>query len=242
VAITLGCDQAANLINRVAVQVGLDRSPDVYASTDPLFVQLRELLATAGEELNAEHDWTQFVKEHAFVTVEGQTAYDLPADYHQMINGSGWNRTQRLPLLGPLTSQEAQTIKAQLANIVLNLPFRLLGSQLVFPVAPSPGANVVFEYLSSNWVSSDGVALDKDEPTANDDWILYDPLLVISALKLAFLSARGFDAAAAQAAYDRRLEHAIVKNTGARTLRMGGAGIADRYLDRPGTPPSGFGS
>ena len=247
-----GYDTAGTIINRAALQVGigaglLSTMPDPFAqaATDGNYAMLVELLNTLGDDLNNKHDWTQFVKECTITTAGNATSYALPADFHEMMDQTGWNRSMRLPIVGPLTGQEAQYLKARLGNVIINLAFRIEGNLMVFPIAPANGQTVVFEYISAYWVqtAASSTGPDAGAATSATDTVLYDPDLMVAGLKLAFLENKGFDTVQAEKRFASKLEHCIGKNTGARILSMGGSGLtADRFLDTGNLPPVGFGN
>ena len=148
-----GYSDAKTILNRAAVQCGLAARVDPLDAVDPAFVQLVEFLNTLGDELNNRHDWSQAVKENTIVTAGSATSYDLPADFHEFTDQSGWNRSTRLPLIGPLSGQETQFLKARLSGVLINVAFRMKGNQIIFPIAPADGQTIVFEYMSDQWVA-----------------------------------------------------------------------------------------
>jgi hypothetical protein len=247
----LGYDTAKNIINRAALQVGIAQGtlaslPDPFASasTDGNYALLIELLNTLGDELNNKHDWTQFVKECTITTAGSATSYALPADFHEMRDQTGWNRSMRLPLVGPLSGQETQFLKSRLGNVIINVAFRLDGNLMVFPIAPANGQTIVFEYISSYWVQTAASTTGPDLGTVTSatDTVIYDPALMVAGLKLSFLESKGFDTAKAEQRFKEQLAHCIGKNVGARILSLGGTGLnADRFLDTGNIPPMGFG-
>jgi len=104
-------DTAKNIINAAAVECGLGVSSDPYASQDPAFVQLVQLLVSAGQELALKFPWEQCVKKYTITTAALDTGdYSLPSDFNWMIDQSGWEATQRYPLGGPLDSQDWQML------------------------------------------------------------------------------------------------------------------------------------
>lgn len=222
----VGYQTAGTILSRAAVQLGLGASADPYASTDPNFVMLREYLATAGDELNREHNWRHLIRECVITTIGNQATYQLPNDFHEFMDQSGWNRSTRLPLLGPMSPQEWQYIKAIQVGVVLNVIFRPRAGMIEFGIVlPAAGTVLAFEYKSSFWVQTaagTGVP-DASQPGASADWVLYDPTLMVRSVKLAWLGDRGFDTAKAQSDYDARLEHVIGKDMLGRVLSLSGS-------------------
>lgn len=240
-----GYSTAKTILNRAAVQCNLTAVADPFGSTDPNFVQLIEALNTLGDDLNNAHDWTHFVRECVILTANNALSYALPADFHQMFDGSGWNRNTRLPMIGPITAQESQFVKSWFSGLIVNVAYRIQGNLITFPFAPPNGHTLAFEYLSTSWVQSagSGTGPDASAVTLSTDVVLYDPEVMIAGVKLKWLEQHGFDTQKAEERYAAKLEHAIGKNHGGRTLSLGGAGLnADRLLNNNNVPVTGYGA
>jgi hypothetical protein len=117
-------DTAGSIINDAAIEIGLAPVADPYTSTDPNYIQMCGLLKSVGRELVHQRQWNHLRGEHTFTTVLGQSVYPLPDDYHNMIDQTWWNRTNRLPLGGPMSAQEWQYLKARLVGVVFTVLFR----------------------------------------------------------------------------------------------------------------------
>ena len=100
---------ANDTLNRVAAEVGLTPIPDPWGSPKQEFEQMRYLLNIAGEELSQLYQWEFLMREHQIITSSSDTGnYDLPADFLYMINQTGWERAENVPLFGPLSPQDWQ--------------------------------------------------------------------------------------------------------------------------------------
>ena len=245
---TSGYDTAKSIINKAAVQLGIldglsSTLPDPFASSDPNVQQLIEFLNYLGDDLNNKHDWTQFIKVATITTDGTSTVYNLPDDFHEYFDQSGWNNSTRLPLVGPISSEERRFLNVWLSGVILNVVFDLRGNQITFPVRPPANQTITFEYLSDRWIQTSGSStVDAKESTAATDTICYDPGLMVVGVKLLWSELKGFDTALLHERYNAKLEHAIGKNYGGRVLKMGGRGIAtDRFLDLNNIPITGFG-
>ena len=221
-------DTAGNIINDAAVEVGLSSVSNPYTSMDPNFIQLRTLLKTCGRELLHTRDWTHLRKEYTFTTVAGTDTYALPADFHNMYDQTWWNRTNRLPVGGPLSAQEWQYLKARLVGVVFTVLFRPMNQQIkIYPDgADTPGGyTIAFEYNTSYWVSvaATPTTLTADAPAASTDTLWFDPVLLLRYLKLNFLKAKGFDTSAAQAEFDLTLERVKGDDSISPILSLNGA-------------------
>ena len=294
---------AGDIINQAAVEVGLREVADPYLSTDANIVQMRQLLKSLGREIVHMRDWNILRRERVFTTTAGQSTYPLPADYHNMIDQTWWNRTNRLPVGGPLSAQEWQYLKGRIVGVVFNVLFRPMQNTLVlYPDTNTPGGfQIVYEYISEWWVKGTTVAwaastaypLDRvvtnggnayvcitagtsgltgptgtdisitdgscvwsyvstsanllttsDAPTEATDIVIFDPLLMIRGLKLAFLKAKGFDTTSVQQDYNTTLE--MVKGHDAPSPVLNATRrwnpVVDPLIGGQNIPITGFGS
>lgn len=291
---------AGTIINEAAVEVGLAAVSDPYAETDQNFVQLRGLFKSLGQDIWRLKQWTQLQQVYTFSSVQGQGRYSLPLDFGLMIDQSGWNRSNSLPMGGPLSPQEWEYLKGRLVGVVFTVLFRPMNQQLwLFPDIDTPGGYAIaFEYISRFWVVpaathshsgpwSDGIAVTLGDyftnggnvyvatstgttgasgptttgsgisdggvtwnyvsawgavaPAASTDVVLYDPLLAMRGLKLAWLKAKGFDTTSAQLDFDTTLEGVKGEDSIAPTLSLNSS--SDGYLiGDKNVPITGFGS
>lgn len=294
---------AGDIINEAAVEVGLSAVSDPYSSTDPNIVQMRQLLKSLGREIVHTRKWTILRRERSFTTVAGQGSYPLPADFHEMLNQTWWNRTNRLPVGGPLSPQEWQYLKARLVGVVFNVLFRPMQNVIeLYPDTNTPGGyEIAFEYQSEWWVKgtvgawagstafakdtcvsksgnvyvcttggtsgatgptgtgieiSDGSCVwdfvsttatlltTSDAPKEASDEVIFDPLLMIRGLKLAFMKAKGFDTVALQQDFNRTLDSVKGHDSPAPTLsasRRGVGGLYDPLIGGQSVPITGYG-
>lgn len=199
-------ESAGDTVNSAASEVGLTAVADPYASTDPAFVQMCGILGNAGREMLALHEWQKLVKTHTITTVVPPDTgeYDLPADFGYYIDQTGWTPTNGgagLPLGGPLSAQDwTYLVNTNLASSTVYVSFRQADGQFwVLPQPPPNGIIINFEYISRYWVATAAAptvpAMDK--PTASEDIVLYEPILITKFLKMRYLEAKGFDTTAA---------------------------------------------
>ena len=241
-------DTAGNIINAAAVEMGLDADTDPFASTDPTMVQLVALLKSRGRALNQVHRWTQFKREHTFVTVQGTSVYTLPADFLDMADQTAWNRTTRLPLGGPISGQEWQYLKSRLANVVFTVLFRPIDKTIVlYPDTDTPGGyTIAFEYRSRYWAGTTDVATagTKLVPTLSTDYVYFDPNLATNALKLDWKRAKGFDSTAESDDYDEALTQAKNVDSASPILNLTRRSLVgvDPLVGPQSVPITGFGS
>ena len=227
----VGYTTAGDLINRTAVQVGLQAVADPFSSVDPAFVQLQEFLTVVGIELS-QYLKPHIEKTHTILTAGSATSYDLPADWTEQVDHTGWDTSSDAPLLGPISATTDAEVVGTGTTATVNQPYRIKGNVLTFPVAPADGITYTIRYISSYWVqSAAGGDPDKAAATVTGDYVRFDPLLVIRALKYHFLSAKGLDTTVAYSEYKDRRDYCVGQYSGARVLDMrGGGGTATRFI------------
>lgn len=238
---------AGDIINRAAIEVGLSDVSDPFSSTDPNIKQMCYLLKSQGKELVHLRNWNHLRKEYHFTTVAGQSEYDLPADFHNMIDQTWWNRTNRLPVGGPLSSQEWQYLRARMVGVVFNVLFRPYDRAMkLYPETNTPGGyDIYYEYNSRYWVSSPAAidTLISDEPTQSDQLLWFDDLILIRGVKLQFLKAKGFDTTAAQQDFNAALEYMKGADSISPTLNATRRfnPVVDPLIGGQSVPVTGFG-
>ena len=237
-----------DIVNQVIVEVGTAQpAADVFSTNDPAFTQLTTLANSCGYELLEDIAWEGLVREHAIVTQSTDSGdYPLPDDFAYMINQTGWDRTNNVPIMGPLSGQDWQYLEGRdLVSHTIYASFREVeGVYRIFPQPPPDGLDLHFEYISRNWVqlaASPGTFTDKVSTAG--DIIMYEPTLFERLLKVRFLEARGFDTTAAAARYDKSLQNWAGKDKGAPVLNGGRGRGGMPYLDAmSNVPDTGFGS
>lgn len=235
---------AGEIINRTAVEVGLRRTPDPFSSLDEGFSQLVGLLNTAGQELVELSDWPELLQPYQQVTSSLDSGkYDLPDDFDHFINQTGWDRTNDVPVIGPLSPQDwAYLLGRDFEANSIYVAYRMFGDKLeVYPQPPPDGVSINFQYVSRNWArkaNSDTT----DFCTQPDDLVLLDPLLMQKFLKVKFLNAKNLPSQAASIEFENVLMNRQGASTGAQVLRAGRGGAAFPYLNQFfNTPDTGYG-
>lgn len=236
---------ANDILNRVAAEVGIAPVIDPYASLDPSFVKMKYLLNTAGEELCYIHQWEFLTRSHNILTtVTDSGTYDLPPDFGYMINQTGWERNNNVPLGGPLTAQEwTYLIGRDLASHTLYASFRISeGSFNILPSPPPVNLDINFEYISKDWVRSGTEPFTySDSVTVGTQKPLYDRTLISRYLKVKYLEAGGFDTTKAQDDFTQCFSFLAGKDKGAAVINAGRSSRGIPYLSGYNVPDTGFG-
>lgn len=239
---------AEKILNRAAIEVGLEPTVDPFASEDPSFQQLIALLNAAGEELVISYQWELLTRAHQFTTSSTDSGdYDLPADFMYMIPQTGWELANQMPLFGPMSAQDWTYLKGRkLVSQTIYASFRLReGLFSLFPQPPPNGLDINFEYQSRNWVQDTTTmpVTEKDEVTLPSDIVLFDKTLITRYLKVKYLEAKGLDSTAASDDFTQVFSFLTGLDAGVgEILNAGRARRGVPYLDSiRNTPDTNFG-
>lgn len=234
---------AQSIINKASVMLGLGEQATPYTSTDDLVVQLRGLLASAGNDLVREHEWAHLRLQHTFTTVASQDTYALPGGFIRFVNQTQWNRSSRLPLGGPVTPQGWQLLKTLNVVAAVQMFFRTKGANLILHPVPAGAYDIALEYVTGAWVDTDLDGLgDEETPAADSDVLLLDSQMLVHRLRRDFQEAKGFDSTAANRAYEDALALAKGSSEASPVLNLNHSPYnRARLLDGSNVPPTGFG-
>lgn len=238
-------ETAATIINDVLAELALADS-DVeapFASEDATVIQLRRLLKPAGRYLLRQHGWSHLQKTHTLDTVAGTALYDLPADFARLIDQTQWNRTEQLPLGGPVSPQGWQLLKSLSTAGVVNYYHRIAGNKLEVHPTPNEANTLAFEYYSLWWVQpAVATAPTAEVPSLDADILWFDGHLLSRLLRLRWLEAKGFDTAAALSDYQQAFDAATSADGAAPVLRLDRQSMSLwRPLDGHNVPFTGIG-
>jgi len=235
---------ANDIITRAAAEVGLKKVTDPLSSTDDNFIQLAELLNGVGQELVELHPWQTLSMPFQLTTQLGDTGtYDLPDDYSYMVDQTGWERTNRVPIGGPLSAQDWAYLDGRnLVSQSIYASFRIdQNSFQLYPQPPPVGLDVNFEYISRNWIRTQA-DVRHDLIQSGSDFVLYEPIVAIKFLKAKWLEAKGFDASSARLEFENMFNSRTGKDEGAPILSASSRGAAFPYISPyVNTPDTGYG-
>jgi len=213
-------ETAGTIINRVAVEVGLRQVSDPFSSIDEGFSQMVGLLNVAGQELVQLDDWEVLLTPFTQVTSSADSGvYPLPDDYDRFVGQTGWDQSNDVPIIGPLSPQDWAYLEGRdLASDSIYLSYRIYQSQLeVYPQPPPDAVNISFEYISRNWVQQADTT-KVDLCTVAGDTVLLDPLLMQKFLKVKFLDAKNLPSQAARIEFENVLQNRVGNDNGAPIL------------------------
>lgn len=201
---------------------GLPVPATVMGSLDAQVVQYGALLQEGLESISARGAWQELVKETTWVTTatEDQGAITtLAPGFRYLKVKTLWDRTQKLPLLGPTDGQDWQALKA----IVVTGPrysFRIRGDHFLTTPAPPAGHTWAFEYLSENFLVDAGGTVYKSAFTLDTDNILLPKQIVLADLRWRWKKEKGLTYAEDFNSAEAMIADALGRDGGSPDLDM----------------------
>lgn len=235
-----------DIINRAVAEIGLNQTTDPVGSTDETFVLAQSLLDSAGQEMVELHQWQNLVRKYEINTLSTDSGeYDLPDDFCYMIDQTGWDRTNHVPVNGPLNAQDWTYIEGRnLVSQTIYASFRPVQNKVViFPSPPPDGLKLTFEYISRNWLmtAANGQSTH-DVIKDGGDICLFEPILMIKFLKVKIQDSKGFDSTAARQDFENMFLSRTGKDEGAEVLNASFNARGIPYLNTYwNTPDTGYG-
>lgn len=236
-------ESAGEICKTVLRVIGLPEPSNVSESTDATSRQIWGLLTECGQDLLDKHDWQFFTKTHTITTTPGVLEYDLPADFQNYIDDTGWNNTARIPLLGPMTSQQWRLLQArQLGGTTLRLQYQISQNKVAFYFVPNQPQTMTIEYSGRGWArDASDATIYRDKVIRDSDTVMFDRRLIITYLKYRWRQAKGFDSSADEEAYEAALTQAKYNDRPKNTLNISTPGAGYPYLGYISMPDTNYG-
>lgn len=197
----------------------------VIGNPDAQVTQMLRLLEEEGTDLSQRGPWQgiTFEATHTSLAAEDQGALTSIATngFRHIKNGTLWDRTNKLPILGPLSDAEWQTRKA-LTTTGPRYHYRIRGGKWLINPTPTAGYTFAFEYISKNWLLGIDGTTYKQYATLDTDTILLPEDLVLMGLRWRWMASKGFDYAELFNTYEMQVKDALGRDGGKRTLHMDG--------------------
>lgn len=204
-------------------RTGLPSPATAAGTTDKQVAQVLAVFNEAGKDLAQRHTWQAMTHEATHTSLaaasQGTIASIATNGYDFIIDNTFWDRTQRIPICGPLSSEEWQAIQAQ-PETGPRYYYRLRGGLLLITPTPPAGSTFAFEYKSKNWVLAVDGTTYKDECTVDTDTLLLPDNLFIMALRWAWKKEKGLEYAEDFRMYEAQVEYQKAADKGAQTLQL----------------------
>jgi hypothetical protein len=212
------------IVQQACGELGLPVPANVAGSTSETDTQMLALLNAAGYDAVSNFQWEEMNRTYLFIIGTDPTIneFPLPDDYDYFLDSTGWDRTNRWPLLGPVTQQEWQALIAAKVQAVSRTYFLLQNKKLSFWPQPTTGErSIALSYASRSWVESGkspgtyqkNITSDADIPVLNE-WLL------VKMLKLKMWAAKGFDTTDLQSEFQVMWDSLTAKSKGSRVLSL----------------------
>lgn len=193
---------------------------EVFASTDPIAVEIADLVNEVATDIMKSHDWRALTKV-ATVAGSGAQAYPLPSDFDRMVIGAeiddsaSWFWGYQ-----PFDSvNDWMRYRSGGAGIVSPGGWIILGGELQF--YPAPSGTAQYPYISNAYARAEGGAVKSAFNADNDSFVLDERLLTLG-LIWRWQDQKGMEYAESMQTYEVALAQAQSRDKGARLLRVGG--------------------
>lgn len=241
-----GKQSLLSMVQQAVAELGLPSPSFLVGNTDNSAVQLLALANRSGEEIAAQAGswggWPQLRKEYTVTISGGIDNYAFPTDIQYLIPSTGWSRSYRWQLLGPLEAQEWQVLKSGISPTGPRTRYRIMAGKIYFDPVPSAAQDIAFEYYSNAWCQSQANVPQTAFAADNDTFILPDNLLVLS-MKWRVLRAKGLDYTQEKDDFDAALERALSRAGSSRSLPLNAQSPRSiNLLGNANVPDTGFGA
>lgn len=212
-----------SVVQQFCLRTNIPKPPTVVGSTDTQVLQVMALLEEEGNDLASRGSWQELTFEAAHTTVatesQGSISTIAANGFRYIKNQTIWDRTDRLPVLGPMDGPDWQTLKA----VAVNGPryrFRIRGDLLLVNPVPAASHNWYFEYITQNWILGANGTTYKQYFTLDTDTLLLPETLLLQGLRWRWKKEKGFDYAEDMRTYEMQVKDALGRDGGKPVLHM----------------------
>ena len=219
-------------------RANLGRPTQVISGTDQTTRTLLGCAQRQGSNLARRWAWQALVREQTFVSnATAIQSGSIPTDWdNRMVSDTFYNRTQRRPVVGPLSSQQWQSLQSINTQIATDA-YRIRNNLIELTPVPTAGRTYAYEYISKNWCTSSGGTGQSAWATDTDLPVL-DAELMTMGVQWRFLMAMGMDYAGTQSDYETEVSTVIGRDGSRALVRLGGEvdyGVNTRLLNQEGS-------
>lgn len=177
------------LIQNACYEIGIPAPSTVYASTDPVDLQLKTFLYAESRFMRRMRQFPQQKKLFTFATSASRAKYPLPDDFYAMSGDTVYDQTNDLPMYGPVNDSQWQERKYRTIRTGPPYGYRLwgpdsnvaagVGGQIELLEVPSGVNTLSFEYISKNlflppnWTASEASITASPAEYRNANGIIY---------------------------------------------------------------------
>lgn len=211
-----------DIIQQHCLLHGLAKPPVVATATDAPTLQMLAILNDLMDMIRKESKFTGYVNISTFPALaaedQGAMATLFPG-FMTLSNGTFFNRTLNIPIIGPLTDTEWESLKAATALGPYS-SYRILQGHLYMYPLPPAGNTLALEYKSKYGVQSAG-GTPKQYWTLDTDIGVIDEAILRKGLAYRWKEVKGLPYQGDQVEYYNQLNNFIATDGSKRTYNLG---------------------
>ena len=207
----------------------------IVGNTDDTAVLLLACANRAGKLL-AKKPWQALQKEYTFSTVASTASYALPSDYGWIVNDTAWDRTNYWRLRQSLSALQWQEYKSGITASVPRSRMRVKGSLVFIDPTPSSTISMVYEYVSSKWVT-DGSSYFTEFSTDTQTSLISEELIELEVV-WRFMNRKGVAYTEEKNTAEINIQLALAHDTPANAVNLAGSGGV--WPPLPTVPSTGY--
>ena len=206
-----------DLLNEVMMQSGFLERGSFFSSADPDDKQMVSIANRVSIEIMNHFPWPELRKTGSFTMNEGQSRYQLPADFQTLVADSAWEENGERMVEFPVPSNRWFMYKFTNWSDGGTLRVRMYGNEIeVHDVSDGEGFD--YEYVSK-WCITAADGSVKERFTADTDSFNLDDQLFILGVQAHWQQAKLMPSYAEHMQnYMRKMAEAIGRANGARTI------------------------
>jgi len=225
-------------------RTGLRVPTSVVGSVDTQNVQILNLLNEVLEELVDRWVFEELILETTFTTIaaedQGSILTIAPLGFDRIINETIFDRTQKIPIYGPIGPQAWQQAKA-FVPIGPAYRYRIRGGHLLFNPLPAAGHTCAFEYVSNQIVLDTVSGFNKSSFTLDTDTFNLNSRLLTQGLRWKWKCEKGLPYAQDKDLWETSCLNEGARSGAKRTLYQSGdatdGGVGPVIIIPPGSWP-----
>jgi hypothetical protein len=217
-----------SIVQRFCERTGLPVPQTVYGSTNDQVTQIKALLEEEGNDLSSRGGaWEGLCKEVVHTTVASEDQGSITSicgeDFRYIRNQTIWDRTEKLPVPGPMSASEWQALKAMFQTGP-RYRFRIRGGKLLANPTPPEGHEWAFEYVSKFWIVDETGTTYRQYFGADSDLVLMPAEIMLMGLRWRWKKEKGLEYAEDFRSYETQVKDALGRDGGKPVLSMSDEG------------------
>jgi hypothetical protein len=205
---------------------GFAKPSIVVGSQDGTVAAFEAQLRFEAIELSKYANWRSLKVEAQLIGDGTSTQYVLPDDFERFVKDENGRAVFRSGQTGQfylnVSDGEWTRVRAYGVQIGPYPVWRLFGNMVEFSYAPAAGETLIFEYMSSYWISSADYTARRNRWAADDDRFMLPEDLLTRGIQWRFKADKGLEYAENFRTYQIQRDIAVGQDTPKRNLTEGG--------------------